>query len=302
MAREYAAVKVAIWQDDDFRELSPSAQHLYFVILTSPRLSFCGVAEWRPKRILPLAKGWTMADLYAAASELTAAHLLVVDEETEEALVRSFLRHDGVMRHNKTCVSAMMAFTEIASNSIRGVIVHELNRLSQEFPDWPAWEREQVREVLKRRALAPELAPGLAPSAAPGLGESSPWVSPIATPAPTPAPLHLASSPSEGQPSGDEDATPRRKPERPLPDKWEPNVRHHEIAIEKRLSITDEAARFRNHAETHDRRARDWDAAFRTWLSKSTNGGATVGGKALPTYMQIGHADYDASLAALGSR
>jgi hypothetical protein len=30
-----------------------------------------------------------------------------------------------------------------------------------------------------------------------------------------------------------------------------------------------ELAKFRAHAETHDRRARSWDGAFRTWLLKA---------------------------------
>lgn len=61
----------------------------------------------------------------------------------------------------------------------------------------------------------------------------------------------------------------RRSPERPLPDSWAPNDNHRTYATEHRLDLDREAAAFRNHAETHDRRARNWDAAFRTWLTKA---------------------------------
>lgn len=61
----------------------------------------------------------------------------------------------------------------------------------------------------------------------------------------------------------------RRSPERPLPDSWAPKDNHRAYATEHRLDIDREAETFRNHAATHDRRARNWDAAFRTWLTKA---------------------------------
>jgi len=61
----------------------------------------------------------------------------------------------------------------------------------------------------------------------------------------------------------------RRSPERPLPESWSPNDNHRTYATEHHLDLAREAAAFRNHADTHDRRARNWDAAFRTWLTKA---------------------------------
>lgn len=76
-------------------------------------------------------------------------------------------------------------------------------------------------------------------------------------------------TPSRPVPSRPDHSSPRRKPERPLPDGWAPNKKHEEIA--KGLGIDMQAAvvGFKDHAETNDRRARDWDAAFRTWLRKA---------------------------------
>lgn len=70
-------------------------------------------------------------------------------------------------------------------------------------------------------------------------------------------------------PKGDDEKAPRRKPERPLPESWAPTARHREFALERGVDVDDAAESFRNHAATHDRRARDWNAAFRTWISKS---------------------------------
>ena len=153
-SRDYMKVYLAIWQDDDFRALPPLAQHLYFVIATN-HLSYCGVGDWRPNRLLPLAQGWTMTDLDAAAACLEDQRLFIIDRDTEEVLVRSFMRHDGVMSHNKLSVSAAKAFADVASNTLRGVIVHEMNRLQTENPDWKEWANKTVQGVLKRNSLDP---------------------------------------------------------------------------------------------------------------------------------------------------
>jgi len=39
MAKNYAQIRPDIWLDDDWRSLTASAQHLFFVMLTNPQLS-----------------------------------------------------------------------------------------------------------------------------------------------------------------------------------------------------------------------------------------------------------------------
>lgn len=73
-----------------------------------------------------------------------------------------------------------------------------------------------------------------------------------------------------GDVGGGSSPTPRRKPERPLPADWEPNDNHKKLAQDKDLDLAAATLAFRDHAATNDRRARDWDAAFRTWLRKAS--------------------------------
>lgn len=153
MARKFAAINLAIWNDDDFRALSPAAQHAYFLLMTEPKLSYCGVADWRPKHLAQRAKGWTVAYVMAAVQELIEARLIVVCDDTDEYLVRSFVRHDGVMSHPKLCVSAANAVTEVGSNALRQVVIGELKRLQNDRPDLSAWTRNEVSEILKRDHL-----------------------------------------------------------------------------------------------------------------------------------------------------
>lgn len=89
-----------------------------------------------------------------AAQELSDRWFCVFDQSTDEVLVRSFLRHDGVMRQPRLAVSAAKAYGAIASNKIRAVVVHELQRFKKQNPDLPAWEKPQVMTVLKQPAVA----------------------------------------------------------------------------------------------------------------------------------------------------
>lgn len=158
MARTYAKVALAIWADDDFRRLSVQAQALYFKLLTSPTLNPAGVADWRPKRLAMLTGGQTPEDVERAASELARALYIVVDDDSEEVLLRSFIRHDGVLKNVKVTSAMMTNYAAIASTDIRGVLVHELQRLYKEDPGLSGWTL--ARERLTDRALDPaELSP-----------------------------------------------------------------------------------------------------------------------------------------------
>tara|TARA_R110002096_G_scaffold170388_12_gene342779 strand:- start:832 stop:1584 length:753 start_codon:yes stop_codon:yes gene_type:complete len=54
-----------------------------------------------------------------------------------------------------------------------------------------------------------------------------------------------------------------------LPQKWTPTNAHRERASAAGTDIEREAERFRLHAETNERTAKNWNAAFTTWLMRS---------------------------------
>lgn len=134
MARRYARVKVNIWADLDFRALTPIAQHLYFVLLTSPSLNLAGVADWRPSRLSALAKGLTPGKIRAAGEELEQARFVVIDEDTEEVLVRTFVRHDGILNGPKTAIGMARDHSSIASARIMRAVAIEVQRAAQDDP------------------------------------------------------------------------------------------------------------------------------------------------------------------------
>lgn len=63
--------------------------------------------------------------------------------------------------------------------------------------------------------------------------------------------------------------SPRKRPAVRIPDAWTPTAAHRAAAESRGLAVEWQAERFRDHAQAHDRRCADWDAAFRNWLAKA---------------------------------
>lgn len=279
MARDHARVNVTIWGDPKFRRLPPPAQHLYLALWTSPELSYCGVHDWRPARLTGLAEGWTREAVEQAAACLAARHFLVIDHDTEEVMIRSWIRWDGLMKQPRMAISCINAYSAVASPTIREVVVHQLNELREKEPDYSAWGDERVQEVLSHPSADPKtlptpsdpfgggVTPGFTPDVTPPLthglgqtqGKGKGSVSVPPTPAPAPAPNSITPAPPRS----------RRKPEQPLPEDWSPNDTHREQARAAGIDLERETEAFRSHAQANDRRLRDWDAGFRMWLTKA---------------------------------
>ncbi|WP_052071046.1 hypothetical protein [Rhodococcoides fascians] len=157
--REYARTNTDIWNDDDFRALPPPAQHLYFVLSTDPTMTACGVADWRPARIAAKSEGWTPTAVYSAAMTLAERQFIVIDEATEEVLLRSYVKHDGTLKVPNSAAAMCTAMAAVASKILRGVMVHELRRLKQKSPKLAGWtggtSGEKLAAILERDAVDP---------------------------------------------------------------------------------------------------------------------------------------------------
>ena len=155
MARDHARIRLDIWADEDFTSLSSPAQWLYMRLLTHGDLSYCGVTDWRPGRLAASSSDLSPEDVEHFAGELEAGRFLVIDRATEEALVRSYVKHDGLMDKWNLAAAVARTFTTVASKPIRGVISHELHRLQEDEPEYRGWAREDVRKMLRRQQIDP---------------------------------------------------------------------------------------------------------------------------------------------------
>jgi len=115
--------------DPDYKALTRDGQWLYGALLLD--VDFVGVAEWKPKKLAKHAVETTAMDVERAAAELRSKLFIVIDDETEEVLVRTFVKHDGLYKQPNMCVAMVKAFRGIGSPTIQGVISHELTRLKE---------------------------------------------------------------------------------------------------------------------------------------------------------------------------
>lgn len=139
MARTESRTKTAIWTDPDFRLLSRAAQRFYWLLYSQSTISLCGVVAYTPKRWAGYASDETLGTIEAALDELEHARYVVVDRDTEEVWVRTFVRHDGVAKSPKTLGAAREQAEHILSTTIRPGVYAALdpsgNTLSDSLSD-----------------------------------------------------------------------------------------------------------------------------------------------------------------------
>lgn len=124
-------------------------------------------------------------------------------------------------------------------------------------------ERRRKEEYRARRAGNTGKSPASVPDSVP---EGQKRVS--GHPFPPSIPTPDLTSPS---PSSDEAEKKRsdRRPEIPLPTDWSPTDAHRLKAQDAGIDLQAAVEAFRDHAETHDRRAVSWNAAFTAWLKRA---------------------------------
>lgn len=139
MARSHARITTSIWHDEDWRTLSPMGQWAYELILTQSGLSMCGVLSYTPKRWLRFAAGLTVRKIERAVNELRVKRFVIVDDETEELLVRTFARNDGVLKSRNLIIAMWRAAADVVSDQLREAFVEGLpegfrEHLADAFP------------------------------------------------------------------------------------------------------------------------------------------------------------------------
>lgn len=131
MARSEARIAVAIWDDEDFLDLTPDAQRMFMFLLSQRDLAHTGVLALRERRWSRKGHGLTVTHVVEALAELRDARFIVVDEEAEEVLIRSFIRHDKVYRQPNVLRAAADQLEAVSSPLVRAALAEELRRVAK---------------------------------------------------------------------------------------------------------------------------------------------------------------------------
>ncbi|MBO9555566.1 hypothetical protein [Cellulomonas sp.] len=138
MARSHGRILTGIWQDPDFLALEPEPQRLYLFLLSQPDLTQAGLLPLRARRWAQKYAGGSADAVRAALGVLEAARFVVVDDDTEEVLVRTFVRNDGVYKQPKVMLRMREDAKLIESERLREAFAVELDRLPlDELSDEP---------------------------------------------------------------------------------------------------------------------------------------------------------------------
>jgi hypothetical protein len=139
MARTYAKSYVSMWDaESDFLSLTADAQWLYQALYSHPLLSPAGVLPHQPRKWARKARDMTPKRIAAAVDLLTVERYLLLDEDTEECMVRTFIRHDQGWRTPNIRKSIETSISRIESEALRVSATLELThalRVAGLLPD-----------------------------------------------------------------------------------------------------------------------------------------------------------------------
>jgi hypothetical protein len=129
VARNFSNIVCAIWKDPDFRALPGSMQRTYMMLFSQQDISAAGVLAVTLSRWARYAADTTVESITADIGALVDARYLVVDADTDELLVRSFIKWDKGYRNPKRRPVLLEAIAQVQSPLIRAAIDVELARL-----------------------------------------------------------------------------------------------------------------------------------------------------------------------------
>ena len=307
MSDEFGKVYKRIWGDEDFKALPARQQLLYIKLVSQPDISLAGVLTYAPIRWAMQTSDLDHDGLVADFTDLRRAGYVVSDLDTQEVLVRSYIRQDGGWRSPKTMIGIGNAVDRILSPMLRGVISAELKRvdttaLSAKVSDTTGRSSRDVVESVIGRLVSANPPRGY-PIPAP---LDTPSDTPTDTPCDTPSHgvsgvgtrnsncncngksnCNCKSTSPNGEGGGelaliDEPtapaiavAPPSKRGHR-IPEEWTPTRNEANLAAERGVppeKLNDELANFRDYwtakAGANGTKL-DWDATWRNWIRRSS--------------------------------
>lgn len=128
MAREYGKLYIRAWSNG-FTQLPARAQRTYMFLLSQPDISNAGTLTLALRRWANCVGDETAQDIEDDLKYLAARGYVVVDEECEELLVRTYIKWDGGWRSPNMMVSIKAAASQALSETIRATLREEVTKL-----------------------------------------------------------------------------------------------------------------------------------------------------------------------------
>ncbi len=120
-----------------------SEQHAFFVLVSQKQCTLAGVVSFDTARYGALCSQHTGRAFGRALAGLERKRFVVCDKRTREIFIRTFVKHDGVLRSPNAIVAMTRDFERIVSPAIRAAFIAELGEGFREgIPEgvWPRLE------------------------------------------------------------------------------------------------------------------------------------------------------------------
>lgn len=167
MARSHGRILSSIWMDADFLACSARAQRLYLFLLSQPDLSHAGLLPLRERRWASKVTDLDATNIAEDLCELRDARFILFDRDTEELLIRTFVRNDGIYKQPKVMIRLREDASEMESPELRAAFIAEIRRLPldelSDAPGGPNRDQPSTREAVAKAIKGIEEDFGTAP-------------------------------------------------------------------------------------------------------------------------------------------
>jgi hypothetical protein len=159
MPREHGRLRVSINQDEDFTDLRPLEQWLYARLLARADINQAGVLPLNLRKWARMSNHIEPVEVRGIADGLATRRFLILDYDTDEALVRTFIRNDDVWKQPHVLMSACASAMAVESPAIRDHLAVEIAKVRDDALS-PLKEKTRARLEPKIDEALRVLAPG----------------------------------------------------------------------------------------------------------------------------------------------
>ncbi|ROZ49367.1 hypothetical protein EEB13_05430 [Rhodococcus sp. WS3] len=128
MAREFGKIWFSLFQDDHFCAQPRLDKLVYVALVAQPAVNYAGVLPMQLRK-LRKACGGTEREIKAALIRLERNRYAFTDSDTEEILIRTFIRNDEVYKQPNLLLNALRSAAQVESPKLGAVLLDEIAKV-----------------------------------------------------------------------------------------------------------------------------------------------------------------------------
>jgi hypothetical protein len=126
----YVKVVRSIWTDEEWLGLTSTEKLIYLQLISQPNITKCGVLPFVPRRWAHMHPDMDAAGVTEVIGSLEHKGYVFVDRDTEELLVRTYIRYDEAWRQTNGTRGIQIEAQEIMSKRLLDAVVREYEQAS----------------------------------------------------------------------------------------------------------------------------------------------------------------------------